>query len=150
MKLLPAQALLMLFFVSALVSMGQEVYQPGSRRQGLAGASVALSDSWSVFGNQAGLAGLKKAEFGSSFQSRFLLAGLSERAVFFMLPIHSSVFAVSISQFGEIPFLQTKIGLAYSQRLLPRLNAGMQFNYYSIFFPEENRSAGTYGFDLGF
>jgi len=149
MKLLPTLALLVLFGFVASENKAQEVFWPGSRVQALSDASVALSGSWSVFGNQAGLAGINRKFIGGSFQNRFLVNELSTRAGFFVLPVQSSVFAFSLSQFGQIPFRQEKFGLAYALQISPKLSFGMQFNCYRLFLSEENRSVSSFGAELG-
>ncbi len=140
-----------LFFCSFLPStlLAQDEFGEGARQQALAGASAAVTDCWSVFGNQAGLAGIERIEVGGSFQNRFLVRELSTRSAFVILPVQSSVFAVSFSQFGQVPFRREKVGMAYARRLTSRLNFGMQFNYYRLFLAEENRSSGSAGLDLG-
>lgn len=150
MKLLPAITLFVLYMFSALENKAQEVFSPGSRYEALAGASVGLSGCWSVFGNQAGLAAIDHPEIAGSFQNRFLVNELSTRSGLFAFPVQSSVFAVSIYQFGKNPFRQEKLGIAYSRRLFPQLNFGVQFNYYRLFLSEDNRSAGSSGLELGF
>lgn len=150
MKLLPAFLSLMFVILFASESGGQNLHQAGSRSQALAGATVVLSDGWSVYGNQAGLAGLARSQFGLSVCNRFLVKELSLRAGFFVLPVQSSVLALSLSQFGVNSFRQEKIGFAFARQLSPRLSAGLQFNYYRMFLPEENQSAGSAGLELGF
>lgn len=147
--------LLIVVFHYVLVSLfpslliGQEVVNPSSRVQALAGTSVVLSGSWSVFGNQAGLAGVKRFEIGGSFLNQFLVDELSTRAGFLAFPIQSSVFAVSLYQFGKFPFRREKYGFAYAKHLSERLSFGLQFNYYRLLFPEENRMVGSSGLELG-
>lgn len=150
MKLLPAFAgcIILLFIVH--FSEAQEIFSPASRAQALAGASASLMDSWSVFGNQAGLAGIKRPVVGGTFQNRFLVKELSTSAGFFILPVHSSIFALSFYQFGKTVFRQEKLGIAYARSLNPRFQAGMQYNYYRYFIAEENKYVGTYGIELGF
>jgi hypothetical protein len=149
MKLLPVIACSVLLMLSTLPNRAQEVFFPGSRYQALADASVGLTGCWSVFGNQAGLAGIDRPEFGGSFQNRFLVAELSTSAGLFVFPVLSSVFAVSVYQFGKSPFRQDKIAIAYARRISPKLNFGIQFNYYRLFLSEDNRSAGSSGLELG-
>jgi hypothetical protein len=117
--------------------------------QSLAGASVVLSDSWSVFGNQAGLADVDRLEIGGSYLNQFLVNELSTRAGFLAFPVQSSVFAVSLYQFGQSPFRQEKFGLAYARRLSKQFSIGLQFNYNRILFFEENRMVGSSGLELG-
>jgi hypothetical protein len=150
MKLLPVLAFVLILSVSTLLTNGQELFWTGSRSQSLAGASVSLSDCWSVFGNQAGLAGIEKTVIAGSFQNRFLVNELSTQTGLLVIPVQSSAFAFSFLQFGKNPFRQEKFGLSYARSISPQLKFGVQFNYYRIFLPEDNRSAGTTGLELGF
>lgn len=149
MKLLPAFVLFALFSFAAVESKAQDVFWSGSRYQALSDATVGLSDCWTVFGNQAGLAAIDRPIVAGSFQNRFLVSELSTRAGLFVLPVQSSVFAFSLSQFGQIPFRQEKFGLAYARQISPKLNFGVQFNCYRLFLSEENRSVSSFGAELG-
>jgi len=149
MKLLTVIFHSVLLFLFPPLLEAQEVINPSSRVQALAGSSVGLSDCWSVFGNQAGMAGLERLEIGGSFLNQFLVSELSTRAGFFAFPIQSSVFAVSLYQFGKSPFRREKFGIAYARHLSERFSFGMQFNYYRLLFPEENRMFGSSGLELG-
>ncbi|WP_318347568.1 hypothetical protein [Aquipluma nitroreducens] len=149
MKLLPTFLLFVLIFFTSGECMAQDVFVSGSRYQALSDASVGLSDCWSVFGNQAGLAGIQRPTVGGSFQNRFLVNELSTRSGLIVYPIQSSVFAFSLSQFGQIPFRQGKYGLAFARKVTPKLNFGLQFNGYRLFLSEENRSVSSFGAELG-
>jgi hypothetical protein len=149
MKLLSAFILVVLVVFTVAESKSQDMFGPGSRYQALSDASAGLSGGWSVFGNQAGLSGINHPVIGGSFQNRFLVKELSTRFGFLVLPIQSSVFAFSLSQFGQIPFRQEKYGLAYARQISPKLNFGMQFNCYRLFLSEENRSVSSFGSELG-
>jgi len=150
MKLLPAFGLLVFVQFFAFEDNAQEVFSPVSRFQALADASVALTGCWSVYGNQAGLAGINRAELAGSFQNQFLIPELSTRSGLIVFPVQSSVLAVSVYQFGKNPFRQDKFGIAYARQLFPQLNVGVQFNYFQLYMAEDNRSVGTSGLELGF
>jgi hypothetical protein len=149
MKLLPPLLLFLLFALALPKCKAQDVFCSGSRNQALANATVGLTDCWSVFGNQAGLAETACFTIGGCFQNRFLVDELSGRAGFVSLPIQSSVFAFSLLQFGQIPFRQEKYGLTYARQVSPHLNFGMQFNCYRLFLSEENHSVNSYGAEVG-
>jgi len=149
MKLLPTFILVTSIVFTIAESKAQDVFWSGSRHQALSDAAVGLSDCWSVFGNQAGLAAINRPVVGGSFQNRFLVNELSTRAGFMVLPVQSSVFAFSLSQFGRIPFRQEKYGLAFARHFSPKLNFGLQFNNYRLFLSEENRSVSSFGAELG-
>ena len=148
MKLLPAVCLGSLMLFSTVAS-SQDLFSSGARYQSLAGASVGLSGCWSVYGNQAGLAQIDRTEVGGSFQSRFLVSELSTRSGILVIPVQSSVFALSFSQFGKNPFRQEMLGLSYARQIFPGFNFGIQFNYYRLFLAEDNRNSGAAGMELG-
>lgn len=150
MKLLPTLSIFAILIFLTPVLRGQELFLPGSRSQALASASVSLADCWSVFGNQAGLAGIDRPTIGGGYQNRFLVKELSTSSGLFIQPIHSSVFAFSVYQFGKTTFRNEKFGIAFARSLNPKLNFGIQFNYYRFFLAEENHSIGNYGLELGF
>lgn len=149
MKLLLIFHPVLLFLLWTGKSNAQEIFQPSARYQALAEIYTPLSDGWSVFGNQAGLAEIEHPEIGGSFQNRFLISELSSAAGYLAIPIQSNVFAVSVYQFGKVPFRQEKYGLAYARTVFSKLKVGFQFNYYRLFLSEDNRSAGTAGLELG-
>ncbi len=148
MKLLPL-LIFAIFLLHGSEVRSQDLFSSGARSHSLAGASVGLSDCWSVFGNQAGLAQTDRTEIGGSFQNRFLISELSTSSGLLVFPVQSSVFAVSLSQFGKNPFHQEKLGLSYARRIIPKLNFGLQFNYYRIFLSEDNHSEASAGIELG-
>jgi hypothetical protein len=148
MKLLPGLFFVSFMFLSSVVR-SQEIFSSGARNQAMAGASVGLSGSWSVFGNQAGLAQISHTEIAGSFQNRFLINELSTRSGLVLFRVQSSVFAISFSQFGKSPFHQEKFGLSYARQIFPKLNFGLQFNYYLLYLSEDNRNAGAAGLELG-
>jgi hypothetical protein len=149
MKLLLLFHPVLLFLIWTGKSNAQDVFQPSARYQALAEINSPLSDGWSVFGNQAGLAGVEHPEIGGSFQNRFLISELSSVAGYLAIPVNSNVFAVSVYQFGKVPFRREKYGLAYARTVFSKLKVGFQFNYYRLFLSEDNRSAGTAGLELG-
>jgi len=150
MKLLSALSIFILSIFSVNFSSAQEVHLPGSRSQALAGITVSLADSYSIFGNQAGMAKTNRLTIGGTFQNRYLLKELSTRSALLIVPIQSSVFALSLYQFGQTNFHQEKLGFAYARNIIPQLQFGIQFNYYRFFMAEENRSIGSTGLELGF
>lgn len=149
MKLVPVIILVFAFLFHSVHSSAQFFDFPGSRARALADASSGLTGGWSVFGDQAGLTDVTAPEAAIAFQDRFLVPELSDRIGLVAFPIQSSVFAFSFYQFGEIPFRQEKLGLAYAASLSPAIKFGLQFNYYRFYLPEANRSPGSAGLELG-
>ncbi len=121
----------------------------GARPEALAGSYAALSGASSVFGNQAGLAGVSRPEFMCTYTNRFLLDELSSRSGQFVLPILNSVFAVSMHQFGKGTYKNEQYGFAFARKLSSNFHFGLQYNYSRVFMPEDNRFAGTSGVEFG-
>lgn len=149
MKLLIFSIPFALFLSLTFVARSQEIFQPASRSQAMGGIFAPLSGPWAVFGNQAGMAGVTRPVVGGSFQNRFLVSELSDKTGFLLVPVKSSVFAVSFYQFGKAPFRSGKVGFAYARSFGHRLSLGLQFNRYSLYLPEEKRSVATAGAELG-
>lgn len=150
MKLLPSFSIFIVIVLAAPVLKAQELFFSGSRSQALAGVTSSLADCWSVFGNQSGITSIDRPTVCGTFQNKFLVKELSSSAGIFILPVHSSVFAFSVYQFGKTSFRNEKFGIAFARSLNPKLHFGIQFNYYRFFLAEENQSIGSFGLELGF
>lgn len=124
-------------------------YLPGGRSLALGHASVSLSDTWSVFHNQAGMAGLQSVSTGFYFESRFGLDELSLAAVSAVLPTSSGTFGLSFLQFGQGIFKENKFGLAYALQLNEKWSAGIQLVYLCRSLPESRRLRGVPAFEGG-
>ncbi|MCI5057687.1 MAG: hypothetical protein MRY83_16350 [Flavobacteriales bacterium] len=113
------------------VSAYTENYQIGARSGGLAHATVAMGNQWSIFHNQAGLATMEDMTLGLSYESRFLLSELGIKAGTFIYPIskQSGVLGLSAYQFGFSQYSESKYGLTYAKSFGEKLRAGLQINY---------------------
>jgi hypothetical protein len=116
----------------ALGALGQYNDHAGGRSSGMAGAYVSMSDGWSVFHNQAGLASLKSFHAGVYYENRFGLANLSDRGLFVAARMGKGVLAGSYHSFGYSEYLSSKGGIAYAMGLGEKLDVGIQLNYYSV------------------
>lgn len=121
----------------------------GARSAGMGNSSVMLSDLWSIYHNQAGLAGIKNMEFGIHYENRFFVKELSLSAGAFVLPTKSGVFGLSISHFGYSQYYESKIGLAYAKSLGNIFSVGVQFDYLNTYFSQEYGNKGTAVAELG-
>ncbi|SHF03769.1 hypothetical protein SAMN05444274_103318 [Mariniphaga anaerophila] len=131
------------------VSFAQENYPVGARSLGLSHAAVSLSDSWAVFHNQAGIAGTNGFFAGFFYESRFGVELLSLSAGSVVMPFGSGAFGLSFFQFGEGAFKEHKFGLAYARTLSEKWKAGIQLDYFSRAFPENERARGFATFEGG-
>lgn len=108
----------------------------GARSAAMGNASVALSDVWSLYHNQAGLAHLKKVETGFYYENRFLVPELSVKGIALAIPVKSGVFGATATHYGFSLYSETKAGLAYAQSFGEKISAGLQLNYLNTFIGE--------------
>ncbi len=121
----------------------------GARAASLSGAFVALTDPWSTFHNQAGIAGLECITGAVFYSSRFGLKELAHAAGTVVLPVKQGTFGVSYSQFGTGTCKETKAGLAFARYLSHHLAAGIQLDYLSFLLPENRHAATCFTFEGG-
>jgi len=148
MKWISALFTAWLIFLNSAAS-SQDYFAGGARFQSLADASVALSGPWSVLGNQAGLAKISRLELAGSFQSRFMVHELSGSTATIAVPVQTSVFAFTFSQTGKQIFRRELLALSFARTLAPKINFGLQFNYYRLLMAEEASYANSVGFEMG-
>ncbi len=121
----------------------------GARSASLSHASVALSDAWSVFHNQAGMANLDAYSASVFYESKYGLKELSLAAAAFIWPVNRGAFGFSMLQFGTGPFKEQKTGLAFARSFSPEWKAGIQLNYLAQTLPENKRPFGVATFEGG-
>jgi hypothetical protein len=139
----------LIFFVGILKLLAAENHPSGARALALSNAFVSVSDNWSTFHNQAGLAGLESFSAGVFYESRFMVDELSQVAGSLALPIKSGTFGFSFSQFGKGTYKEHKVGLAFAKSLTKKISAAIQLDYLSERFPENERAAGFVTFEAG-
>ncbi len=132
------QRLLILILLSPLSLFSQNSYGhlAGGRSAGLAHATVALPNGFSTHHNQAGLALLRQKQVSASYQQRYLVNDLQLGHLGFSTPVANGHLGLAITQFGFEHFSETKIGLAYAQKLGKFISAGVQVNYEQNFVAE--------------
>ncbi|MDD2381119.1 MAG: hypothetical protein WCY58_01705 [Mariniphaga sp.] len=128
---------------------GLDNYLPGARSLGLSHASVSLSDTWSTFHNQAGIAKIQTLTSGLFYESRFGIDELSWVAGSLITPVGAGAFGLSFFQFGKRSYNEKKLGLGYALRLAEKWNAGMQLDYFFLSFPENDFNKGIATFEGG-
>jgi hypothetical protein len=111
----------------------------GARSAAMGNASVALSDLWSAFNNQAGLAYLETTNAGFYYENRYLLKELGYQAGAIAYPLKSGTLGLSFNHFGYSAYNESKIGLAFAKTFGKYLAFGLQLDY------EMTRLAESYG-----
>jgi hypothetical protein len=139
----------LLFSVCSFALIASENQLAGARSAGMGNASVTLSDAWSVFHNQAGLARLEKITAGAYYENRFLVPELGVKALALAMPTKSGVFGVSLSQFGFSLYNESKVGVAYSMLLSEKVSGGIQLNYLNTFIGEGYGNRGVFTGEAG-
>ncbi len=122
---------------------------PGARSGALSGAVAALPGAGSLFDNQAGLVYSEGVAFQLQYESLFGAATLPLVAAGAVVPTRYGTFGASLYQFGTAGYRELKTGLAYSKRLGKKLSASLQFDYFSLLFPENRKTAGAITFEAG-
>jgi len=141
--------ILFLFLISCSQVFASDNYPIGARSISLSNAVVSISDTWSTFHNQATLASFSTFSGGIFYESRFGIDELSLAATSIILPVNSGTFGFSFYQFGKGTFKEQKVALSFSKKLSDKLNAGIQFDYFSNRFPENERTKGFATFECG-
>jgi len=126
-----------------------ENHPAGSRSLALSNAFVSISDTWSTFHNQAGLAQIAQFSAGVFYESKYSVDELSLTAGSIIFPVKKGTFGFSFSQFGKGSFKENKLGLAFAKTLSEKINAGIQLNYFSQRFPENSAIQGFATFEAG-
>lgn len=134
---------ILFFVILPAGSFAASNYPAGARALALSNAFISLSDIWSTFHNQAGIALAKNVSAGFYYESRFNVDELSLSAGTFLLPVNAGSFGLSFYQFGKGNFKEHKFGIAFGKQLSSSINAGVQLNYFSQTFPENQRAKGT-------
>ncbi len=136
--------IILLLLIPVVSNAGFPEEQPSSRAAALSYSVVGLTDGWSLFYNQAGLAYQENVWIGVHHENRFIAPELSFSAIGALMPVKNGSFGLSIKRLGFSQFNQTKAGLAYGMKLAPTFSAGIQLNAHHVYF------AGEYGSTTAF
>ncbi len=148
MKILTA--LLSFLFVGLFSLNAQFLSTKGAKQAGTGGGGILISDVWSNFNNQAGLAKTEGITAGAYFQNRFDLSDLGDKAVAvsFKTDKYGAV-GLSYSYYGNSTYNTSTMGFSYAKQLGKRFYAGMRVNYLSAYITGDYGSAGSLTGDIG-
>ena len=108
----------------------QYQFDSGARQSGMAGSGVVVSDIWSSYHNQAGLADLTGFSAGLFYSNMFNVHDLRETSFAAAIPVEKyGTAGVNYSYSGNPASNFSKFGLAYAKRLGKRITAGIQIDY---------------------
>ncbi len=141
--------LIVSFLISCISATPIENHYAGARSRALSDAIVSISDAWSTFHNQSGIAGWKHFTTGFYYESRYMVDELSLSAGVLIIPVTRANFGISFYQFGKSAFKENKYALAYALQLTKKLKAAIQLDYFTQRLPENARSKGFATFETG-
>lgn len=121
----------------------------GARHGGMGYSTITLSDLWSVYSNQAGLAGLTRPAVGIYYQQHWLAPELGMEGFAAAVPLGRGTIAATASRYGFDLYNETKAGLAYAMRFGEGLRVGIQMDYTGVRFGEGYGSAGIVTAEIG-
>lgn len=142
MKLIKVTAcFIILFLLFPALFSSRQVYAgdglpTGARAIAMGGTSVTLSDNYSLFNNQAGMAFIKKSSASISSQRGFMLSEFNTAAGGVTLPTKSGVFGVNVSYFGFNVYNEKSAGLSYARLFSETISGGVQLDYHSTAISE--------------
>ncbi|HJW16939.1 MAG TPA: hypothetical protein VJ499_07455 [Flavisolibacter sp.] len=87
---------------------------------------------FNIVANQATLARIDNISGAVYGEKRFALRELSQYTGIISFPTSSGNFGLSVDHFGDLPYNETGVGLAYGRRLSDMIDIGVQFNYYNF------------------
>jgi hypothetical protein len=100
----------------------------GARNAALGGASVTISDQWSVF-NNVGALGLLNGDFAfTSYQNRFGISELSTMGAGYVKDFGNSAAGIGIYRFGDEFFSEQRVNVAFGHQL-DRVSLGASVDY---------------------
>jgi hypothetical protein len=127
----------LIIFVAALTCLtltGQEYNFPsGARVSGLSGAGAALTDLWSNYHNQAGLAWVKDFTLGFHYENKYAFSLFSLQSFAMAIPTKSGTIGGNMAIFGNPGYFESKISLAFGKPFGEKFAAGIQLDMLGIY-----------------
>lgn len=124
--------ILCLLFLIKYCNAGGELRLAGARSASMGNSSIALTDIWAAFNNQAALTGIASPTAGLFIENRFMLKELGYMAAAYAYPYKSGIIAANFSQFGFEAWKENKVALSYTNSLYDHLALGVQLDYIMI------------------
>lgn len=121
----------------------------GARSSAMANASVASTDLWANYNNQAALARIDKIQAGVFYENRFQLKDLSTKAISLYVPTKLGGFNLNYSQFGSDLYKERKIGFGYSKALSKHSWASVQLNQILVKLNQTYGEQSRFNFEIG-
>ncbi|MXV52216.1 hypothetical protein GS399_14655 [Pedobacter sp. HMF7647] len=121
----------------------------GPRLTGLANASVAMQDVWSMQSNQAGILQSKKPIISAAYLQNYASTDVATKSAVMAVPfMDRNAAGVSFQSFGFSAYKEQKIGLCYARSFGGKLNMALNFNYHQLSISSYGNES-TYSVDAG-
>ncbi|NCA74942.1 MAG: hypothetical protein EOM90_01285 [Alphaproteobacteria bacterium] len=121
----------------------------GALAGAMGGVSVSVSDIWSASNNPAGTAWLKGVSAGIFFENRFMMKELMYQQGVVVLAVKPGSFAINLSHFGALGYLEFRSGLSYSRKFGKMFSAGIRLEYLRLGLPDDYGSKNLLSSAIG-
>lgn len=109
---------------------GEPFFVPhGAGQAGMAFASTASSGHWNSFHNQALMAGYRDVTTGLSFESRFMMAEMSSKAISIVIPGSPAPLGIIATHFGNGQYSSIFAGVGSALTVSEGLSIGLQADF---------------------
>jgi hypothetical protein len=131
MRIIVSVCFILLFTGTKGFSIGEHI-PAGGRSSAMGGTSVATTDFWSIYNNQAAAAWLKGVSAGLSVENRFLLKELMYQQIGVAISVKAGTFGLLMNRFGNNRYNEIKAGLSYARKFGKHFSMGVQIDYLRI------------------
>ena len=135
--------------ISITANAGDDNYPVGARSAGMSHSTVMLSDIWSIYHNQAGMAWVENISFGVHFENMYFVEETSLKSAAFALPVKSGVFGLHFSYFGYSRYNEAKVGLSFAKSIADIVAVGIQLDYFNTNIGSEYGNQGAAVAEIG-
>ncbi len=115
----------------------------------MSNAGVVLTDLWSNYHNQAGLAYAEKLMLGFHYENKYVVDEYGLHALALAVPVNWGTIGASAAFFGYSKYNETRIALAYGRSFGERFSAGIQMDLLNVYQAENYGSSTTVAVEAG-
>ncbi len=142
--------LFLALFTTSGLHAGEPLYVPhGAAGAGMAFAVTATPGHWSCFHNQALLTAAPSTSFSAALENRFMMPGLSSKAVSAVLAIKAAPLGFVATHYGNADYYRVFAGLGSAVKITDGIALGMQVDYISEHGVGEYRDVSHVTFETG-
>ncbi|MBN2214647.1 MAG: hypothetical protein JW723_10415 [Bacteroidales bacterium] len=124
---------LLVFSWPVITAQEEHNFSSGARVSGLSGAGTVMTDLWSNYHNQAGLAGIEDFTVGFHYENKFAFSSFSLQSFAMAIPTKSGTIGGNMAVFGNPGYFESKISLAFGKPFGKKFAAGIQLDMLGIY-----------------